>query len=195
MNETFIKGIEDKIEYLRSEVDRINSIIPQEGYEIITESTKRMYSYRLEKLINNNQLRLSNAKKNDDDSFVMVMMDQIFDGGLNWSDREGSEFNFNLPTEQLMTFDNLLEVSISIVKKFNLVQCDVPRDSEKGVYLQNNLVCGTSGYSFDLYEHINIFDSQFERVMKNMKYIFNVEPFKETTWDNKYRLGFKVCCC
>ena len=54
MNETFIKGIEDKIEYLRSEVDRINSIIPQEGYEIITESTKRMYSYRLEKLINNN---------------------------------------------------------------------------------------------------------------------------------------------
>ena len=94
-----------------------------------------------------------------------------------------------------MTFDNLLEVSISIVKKFNLVQCDVPRDSEKGVFLHNNLVCGTSEYSFDLYKHINIFDSQFESVMKNMKYIFNVEPFKETTWDDKYRLGFKVCCC
>jgi hypothetical protein len=195
MNQTFIKSIEDKIEYLRSEVDRINSIVPQEGYEIITESTKRMYSYRLEQLINNNQLRLSNVKKNDDDSFVMVMMDQIFDGGFRTADREGTEFIINLPTEQLITFDNLLEVSISIVKKFNLVQCDVPRDSEKGVFLQNNLVCGTSEYSFDLYEHINIFDSQFESVMKNMKYIFNVEPFKETTWDDKYRLGFKVCCC
>lgn len=191
-NKTFIKGIQDKISSLLKEIEKIEKFPVEKGFETITSSVKRMYIYELEKLIANNNLRLENAKKEKGEIFVQLMMDQIFDGGLNWTDREGLEFVFSLPTHSLMSFEEQLEITIDITKKFNLIQCDTPLSPDKE-RLRYNLITGTYQTSFDLYDNYKVFENQIQSVMKDMKYIFNVEPYKEIFGD-KIRLGFKIMC-
>ena len=121
------------------------------------------------------------------------MMDLIIKCGLNWTYREGLEFVFSLPTHSLMSFQEQLEITIDITKKFNLIQCDTPLSPDNKKRLRYNLITGTCQTSFDLYDNYKVFENQIQSVMKDMKYIFNVEPYKEICKDN-IRLGFTIMC-
>jgi hypothetical protein len=198
MNKTLIKHIKNEISSLEAESNRIKEIKPQKGFEVITYNTKRMYLYELDKVISNNQLRLANVTK-EREAFTMIMLDQIFTGGMEWFSCRGDDTFIKLDTKMLMSFDKQLEIAIDITKKFNLKQCEIP--IYKGKKLEYNLIVGTlknlkndKVFDFDLYDNYKIFDNRIKSVMKDMKYIFNVEPYSDKTWDDKTRLGFKIMC-
>lgn len=202
MNKTFIKHIKNEIASLEAESNRIKEIKPQKGFEVITDNVKRMYLYELDKVIGNNQIRLANATK-EREAFTMIMVDQIFTGGMEWFDNcRGYDTFIKLDTKMLMSFEKQLEIAIDITKKFNLEQCETPehKDSQTDIHkrLEYNLVTGIfpkiEGKVFDLYDNYKVFDNQIKSVMKDMKYIFNVEPYSDKTWDGKTRLGFKIMC-
>lgn len=195
MNETFVKHIEDTISSLQAESDRIKSIPAKKGFEVITDNVKRMYLYELDKVIGNNQMRLANAKK--EDVISNVITDQIFNGGMQWFDNcRGYDTFIKLDTKMLMPFDKQLEIAIDITKTFNLEQCPTPVSNDKTKALENNLITGTCEVEFDLYDNYKIFKKRIKSFItnKNIKHIFNVEPYGDKTWDDKYILGFKINC-
>lgn len=198
MNKSFIENIEKKITDLKLEIERVNDFKPQKGFEIITSTVKRMYIHEIEKLISHNQIRLMNSKR-EGDAFIQCMMDQLFTGGIKLPGRDGAEEHHSLQTEILMSFEKQLEIAIDITKKFNLIQCDIPQSADGKKRLEWNLIQGTTDRDFDLYDNYKVFEGQINRVMKDMKYIFNIEPHKEKEWDDirkvgRTKLGFKIMC-
>ena len=188
-----IKNIEYQINFLKKEIKRIQKFKPQKGFETITSTVKRMHIHELEKIISHNELRLQNSKR-EGDAFVKVMMDQLFTGGVSLPGRDGTEINYSFQTESLMSFEKQLEIAIDITKKFNLEQCEVPQSKDGKKRLEYNLIVATCNNTFDLYDNYKIFENQIQGVMKNMNYIFNVEPYKEKEWDGRTKLGFKIMC-
>ena len=193
MNKLFIENIEKQITDLKLEIERVNDFKPQKGFEIITSTVKRMYIHEIENLISHNQIRLMNSKR-EGDTFVKVMMDQLFTGGIKLPGRDGTEELHSFKVDTLMSFEKQLEIAIDITKKFNLIQCDIPQSVDGKKRLEWNLIQGTTDRDFDLYDNYKVFEGQINRVMKDMKYIFNVEPHKEKEWDGRTKLGFKIMC-
>lgn len=193
MNKSFIENIEKQISDLKSEVETINNFKPQKGFEIITSTIKRMYVQEIEKIISHNELRLMNAKR-ECDTLVKVMMDQLFNGGVSLPGRDGVNEHHSLQTEILMSFEKQLEIAIDITKKFKLTQCELPQSSDGKKILEWNLIQANCNHSFDLYDNYKVFESEIQSVMKDMKYIFNIEPYKGEEWDGRTKLGFKIMC-
>lgn len=193
MNKSFIKNIENQISDLKSEVETINNFKSQKGFETITSTVKRMYVHEIEKIISHNELRLMNTKR-ECDTFVKVMMDQLFNGGVSLPGCDGITIHHSFQTESLMSFEKQLEITIDITKKFKLEQCEVPQSVDGEKRLEWNLFTVTCNHSFDLYDNYKVFENQIQSVMKDMKYIFNVEPYKEKEWDGRIKLGFKIMC-
>jgi hypothetical protein len=193
MNKSFIENIEKQITDLKLEIERVNDFKPQKGFEIITSTVKRMYIHEIENLISHNHIRMMNSKR-EGDTFVKVMMDQLFTGGVKLPGRDGAEELHSFKVNTLMSFENQLEIAIDITKKFNLTQCDIPQSKDGKKRLEWNLIQGTTDRDFDLYDNYKVFENQINRVMKDMKYIFNVEPHKQKEWDGRTKLGFKIMC-
>ena len=185
--------IEKQIASLKGEVKRIKNFKPQKGFEVITSNVKRMYIHEIEKIISNNELRLMNSKR-ECNTFIKVMMDQLFTGGVSLPGRDGVTEHHSFQTESLMSFEKQLEIVIDITKKFKLEQCEVPRSADGKKRLEWNLIQATCNHSFDLYDNYKVFENQIQNVMKDMKYIFHVEPYKEKEWDGRTKLGFKIMC-
>lgn len=184
------------INKLIKELDIIKNYKSPEGFEIITEANKRIYSYEVDKIISNCQLRESNMNR-EGNVVTKLMMDSLFNNGVIMMNHH------RLPTELLIGFEDLMEVSIDLVKKYDLVQCEVPMSKCKTKELRGNISAASckKHQKFDIFDAYkqNLYNHNIDSFMKKMKYIFTVMPYSQVDIDiyttvSTERRGFYITC-
>ncbi len=183
----------DDLKLLKLELEKIKNYKAPEGFEIITSSNKRMFDYHISELIGRVEMRNYHRNKTDN-SITSVMMEQLFDTGVIFGD------HYRLATEQLISFDNLMEISIDLIKKYDLIQCETPISPDGTKRLENNISSAYSkSYKFDIYDAYmtGAYKNNIHSFMKNVKYIFNVLPYSRVDINDsvvKENRGFIIQC-
>jgi hypothetical protein len=184
----------DDLKLLKLELEKIKNYKAPKGFEVITSSNKRMFSYHISQLIGRIEIRNYHRSKINDNPIVGVMMDQLFDTGLILGQ------HYRLATEQLINFDNLMEISIDLIKRYDLIQCDTPASPDGKKRLENNISSAYSkSYKFDIYDAymMGAYKNNIHSFMKNSKYIFNILPYSRVDINDfaiKENRGFIIQC-
>lgn len=201
MNPLFNQHHNQELANLERYYTEVESFIPSGNYEIIESVAQRIYLLKLGEIIATKKMRIAYANRTDASSLTIIMMDQVFTGGLETVDMRGEDYKFALSDDIIMSFDDQLKIIHHIMDKYHLTQCITPifldkEGRKRNIYDCAYFIAGSSSKNekFNILENFAGFEEDIDYILKDKNYIFNIEAV-DLLHSTPHRRGLKITCC